>query len=231
MKVQSIFTRSGLCLLGLLGLTLFVSPVAAQVFDSGPSDSALFDNVINIPADSDIGFFSSIGGDGLTTQLNLSSGGSIVGFFEADSGSEVNINDGTVGDGFDANSGSEVNISGGSFGSSFSANSGSVVNICGGNFGFFVAFSGSVVSIRGGTLGLFSGSDSELIGGEFQLNNQAFSGSTITIGVGDIFTGTLADGSPFIFRRAPFSSFELQSNRISSTVVSLELIGLVISGK
>ena len=52
MKVQSIFTRSGLCLLGLLGLTLFVSPVTAQVFDSGPSDSALFDNVINIPADS-----------------------------------------------------------------------------------------------------------------------------------------------------------------------------------
>ena len=59
MKVQSIFTRSGLCLLGLLGLTLFVSPIAAQVFDSGPSDSALFDNVINIPSDPDIDNSSS----------------------------------------------------------------------------------------------------------------------------------------------------------------------------
>jgi len=78
------------CLLGLLGLTLIGSPLSAQVFDSGPSDSALFDDVINVPTDPDIADDASIGGDGLTTQLNVSDGGTIGSVFLANSGSEVN---------------------------------------------------------------------------------------------------------------------------------------------
>ena len=63
MNIQQIMTRSQLCLVGLLSLTLFATPVAAQVFDPGPSNSALFDRVINVPGD----FFggSFVGGTGL----------------------------------------------------------------------------------------------------------------------------------------------------------------------
>ena len=290
MNALPTITRVPLCLLGLFSLTLFVSPVAAQVFDAGPSDSALFDTVINIPTDPDFGDSVSIGGDGSTTQLNITDGGSIGDLFEADSGSELNISGGIVGFEFNANSDSEVNISGGfiqrfsaandgsvvnlsggliDFG--FNANSGSEVNISGGNIVmFFVARSGSVVNISGGNAGLFfdaeSGSevnisggfigngfdaesnsdvnisggsfgrgfralidsDVELIGGDFQLNGEAFTGSTISFGVGltdnadmsiptataallrnngDVFTGTLADGSAFIFSEADFDDF------------------------
>ena len=186
---------SPLSLLGLLGLTLFVSPVAAQVFDEGPSDPALFDTVISVPADPDIGDSQSIGGDGLSTQLNISDGGSVGDRFNANSGVELNIDGGNVGDFCNANSGSEVNISGGSVGFDFQSLSGSVVNISGGNTGTFFRAR--------------SGSDIELIGGEFQLNGAPFSDATISInfgtalvislGEGDAFTGTLADGSAFIF--------------------------------
>ena len=262
MKVQSIFTRSGLCLLGLLGLTLFVSPIAAQVFDSGPSDSALFDNVINIPSDPDIDNSSSIGGSGLTTQLNIFDGGSVGGgveaisgtevnvsggslsfFFDAESGSEINISGGDVGSGLDANSGSEVNISGGSIGNGFNANSGSEVNISGGCFDrLFEAFSGSQVNISGGSFEppfrANSGSDVELIGGEFRLNGAAFSGSTITLNADDVFTGTLADGSAFVFNsqesrsiRFPFDTLDTLSGVQLTQVAlpSLDLSPIVIS--
>ena len=77
MNIQQVIGRSSLCSLVLIGLTLFASPVAAQVFDSGPSDPALFDTVINVPTDPNIGADESIGGDGLTTQLNLSDGGDV----------------------------------------------------------------------------------------------------------------------------------------------------------
>jgi len=60
-----------------------------------------------------------------------------------------------------------------------------------------------VVNISGGTLGEnfenSSGSNVELIGGEFRINGEVYSGGTINSIDGDVFTGTLADGSPFIF--------------------------------
>jgi len=123
-----------LCLLGLLGLTLFASPVAAQVFDSGPSDSALFDNVVNIPSDPNIGNFQSIGGDGSTVQVNVTRGGAVGVSFDTNSGSELNINGGFLQSGFEANSGSEVNISAGIVGSFFDANPGSRINLFGTDF-------------------------------------------------------------------------------------------------
>ena len=36
-------------------------------------------------------------------------------------------------------------------------------------------------------------------GGEFQLNGEAFTESTVSLGAGDVFTGTLEDGSVFVF--------------------------------
>ena len=52
MKIQPITKRSLLSLLGLLGLTLFASPAAAQVA-AGPSDPSSFDTVIDLPVDVD----------------------------------------------------------------------------------------------------------------------------------------------------------------------------------
>jgi hypothetical protein len=186
MNLKQIISYAASC---LLGITLFASPVTAQVFDSGPSDSALFDNVINVPTDPNIDSSfdmpASIGDDGLTTQLNVSTGGSVGNYANVLSGGEVNINGGTVGDVFDARTGSEVNLDGGAIG-----------------FGF-TAYSGSRVTISGGTVGRGFrefGSNVELIGGEFQLNGAPFSGDSISVNnFGDTFTGTLADGSAFIF--------------------------------
>ena len=132
-------------------MTFVVSPETAQsqVFDPGPSDPALFTTVINLPPDPDIGAGESIGG---STQLNVSDGGRVQNDFTVNSGSEVNISDGSVGIRFRANEGSEVNISGGFVGSSFSARS--LVNISGGTLGiFFGANSGSEVNISGGSVG------------------------------------------------------------------------------
>ena len=138
--------------LSLLAIPTFAN---AQVNGSGPSDPALFDTVINLPPEPDIGDSQSIGGIfGQTTQVNVMDGGSVGTFFDANSGSEVNISGGAVGVGFDARSGSVVNISGGAVGGLFDACSGSEVNISGGTVGdAFDALSGSEVNISGGTMG------------------------------------------------------------------------------
>ena len=140
------------------------------------------------------------------SEVNISGG--IVGFgFDANSGSVVNISGGIVASRFNANFGSEVNISGGAVGGdsaqALDANSGSVVNISGGILGNeFNANEGSEVNISGGAVGPFnaaSGSDVELFGGEFRLNGEPFTDQTITLAEDDVFTGTLSDGSSFIF--------------------------------
>lgn len=226
MNIQRLITRSRLCLLGLLGLTLFSSPVTGQVFESGPSDPELFTLVFDSPPL--VGIFVSFG-NGLVQQnifdggliadreeasigneVNIF-GGSLGDDFDANFGSEVNVSRGTVGDNFDANSGSQINISGGSVGERFDANDGSEVNISGGVFGrFFNARSGSEVNISGGiftgsTLTAVSGSDVEVIGGDFKFNGIPFSEPTVTVSSGDTFSGTLADGSTIVFTRFLFS--------------------------
>ena len=191
MDMQQIITQFSLCLLGLLGLTLFASPVTAQVFDSGPSDSALFDNVINLPSDPNIGDERSVGGDGLTTQLNISRGGLVGSHFDANSGSEVNISVGAIGDFFDARTGSEVNISGGTVGDGFRAFADSVVNIRGGRVGDnFHAFRDSNINLFGSNFVLDGVSLNDSL-----TNNVAF-----TIDDRDvILSGRLEDGLEFSF--------------------------------
>lgn len=71
----------------------------------------------------------------------------------------------------------------------------------------FNALPGSEVNISGGVFApdfrAKAGSDVELIGGEFQLNGRVFSDDSITLdtrgGSSQVFTGTLADGSTFVF--------------------------------
>jgi len=149
----------------------------AQVNGSGPSDSALFDTVINVPDDQDSisgGVGNASGVAVPTTQLNVRDGGavdSMANFFNANSGSEVNISGGTVSGRLDANSGSEVNISGGTVDDVFDAESGSMVNLMGTEF------------LLDGVL-----LDSLVAGEAFTINDR-----DVTL------SGLLADGTPFEF--------------------------------
>ena len=176
----------------------------------GVSDPALFDLVIDVPADTtSTSILAEIGEvAGETVQLNVAdggfvesnaeafagnevniSGGEIGGNFSALSGSEVNISGGVVGNFSNAESDSKVNISGGEVGVAFAAESGSEVNISGGELGRgFDANSGSVVNISGGVVGsefnANSGSEVNISGGEVGLQFEAFSGSEVNISGG-----------------------------------------------
>ena len=102
----------------MLGFTLFASPVAAQVFNAGPSSESLFDVVINARTDSDIvsnfGSPASIGSDGLTTKLNFFDTVSVGDFATVSSGTEIIFGRGSsIGDSFTANPGSELIVDGG----------------------------------------------------------------------------------------------------------------------
>jgi len=151
------------------------------------------------------------------------SGGTIGPFMKAYAGSDVHISGGTVDDGLRAFSGSQIHVSGGETGDFFFALEGSTVTISGGSVGgTFVAGSGSEVSISGGHIGrefaasggadvdisgatfrrraqISAGSDVTFVGGEFMLNGTATPDLAGGLGDEDIFTGTLADGSVFIF--------------------------------
>lgn len=116
-----------IALVGLLAL-----PAAAQVFGPGPSNSALFDTVINLPPAPNIGSGQSIGGDGQTTQVNLGDGGFINSSFDVLSGGELNVSGGRINSSLDVRSGGELNISGGLIGFTGQAFSGSQVTITGG---------------------------------------------------------------------------------------------------
>ncbi len=140
---------------------------------------------------------------------------------------QVNVSGGTFGSRFGAFDGSAVNITGGSFGAQFYAGAGSHMNISGpfvsaATFGDFEAGSGSNVTISSGLFsptfvadvgsnvaisgGSFAtgfsaptGANVGVSGGEFRLNGAPFAGSTVNLGATDVLSGTLADGSPFIF--------------------------------
>ena len=101
---------------------------------SAIASAQVFDTVINVPPDPDISDFQSAGGDGLTTQLNVSEGGTIGEGFWALAGSAVNISGGTIGDFFSARMDSVVNISGCTLSFEFEARAGSAVNLFGSDF-------------------------------------------------------------------------------------------------
>ena len=202
-----LYVRPAITTAGLLAAMFCALPAAAQTVINVPPSSVDFDTPI-----------------GLNTTLNVFDGG-VIDFLTAMSGSTVNISGGSVGRvRFTALADSAVNISGGSVGGTFTALSGSAVTISGGSVGTsFTAFSGSTVNISGGSFGIGftaeAGSDVELIGGAFKLNGADFAGSIITLQTDDVFTGTLQDGSPFIFYTG-FSGGD-QLNNVELTEVPL----------
>lgn len=150
------------------------------------------------------------------------SGSRVDAFSNAYAGTTINLTGGEWGSFSDAHSGSIVNVIGGTLNGFFEARAGSTINL---NLGVvddnFTALAGSTVDVAGGAIGhnfnIQAGSDAELFGGEFRLNGDEFTGSTLTVGDDDVFTGTLVDGSAFIFA----------GNR-SDDIVGLELIRVSI---
>lgn len=185
-----------------LGIWIALSlPTLAQVFDPGPSDPALFDTVINLPADPNIGDGGAI--DNLT-QLNVADGGSVGVDFTANTGSEVNVlGGGVIAPGFEAAFGSEVNIVGGAVGRSFDAQPNSLVRLSAGTVG--------------PDFNVIAGSELEVIGGEFRLNGEEFASSVLTLNPDDIFSGVLTDGSVFAF--SPIAGDLLIAETITSAPV------------
>ena len=120
---------------------------------------------------------------------------------------EVNITGGRIGQNFVASCGSNVSIHGGVIDGHFQGNPGSNISVTGAAFHTRNCFSihqNSIVTISGGSFGTDfeanPGSQVELIGGEFLLNNSPFLDTSITLNEGnDVFSGTLSDGSTFIF--------------------------------
>ena len=203
------FAYSSIITAGLLMAMSCVLPAAAQ------------QTVINVPPSFISPESSPIGPN---TTLNVFDGGEVR-FVNALSGSIVNISGGSVGS-IAAFVDSTVKISGGNVGDGFIAGPGSAVNISGGSVGAtFTAFSDSTVEISGGSFGIDfnaeAGSDVELIGGAFKLNGANFSSSTITLQAGDVFTGTLQDGSLFIFFNNGTSGDFDQLNNVMLTEVAL----------
>lgn len=165
----------------------FSADTSAQVFDLGPSDSALFTTIFDVPGDV---LPQLIGNNGIPTQVNVISGGT-VGDNVTASGVEVNISGGNVGDGFGAARFSEVNISGGTVGDNFAGGvDGGVINISGGALGDgFVASSGSTVNLFG----------SNFVLDDFLLDDLVL-GEAFTIFDRDVaLSGLLSDGSAFSF--------------------------------
>ena len=152
-----------------------IDSLVINEIDPNISTSLLFDTVINLPDDPNIGLLVEIGdaNGSTTTQLNVSDGGSVGLGLTVFDGSEVNISGGTVDDFLIAVLGSEVNISGGDLGTVFGLND-SEINLFGSDF--FL---------------------NDLSLDETLLLDEAF---TIFDRDDDlILSGLLADGSPFSF--------------------------------
>ena len=161
--------------------------------DSTNVELNVFDGVVN---------FDFSANSGTTTNIF---GGSIGTSSEANSGSVVNVLGGMLGNNFDANQGSIVNISSGRVGFNFEAQNGSVINVSGGSVGNrFGAFAGSEVTVSGGTFGADFEAEPEsnvtFVGGEFLLNGVSPANpASVTLSGSDVLTGTLEDGSVFVF--------------------------------
>ncbi|TWT90945.1 hypothetical protein Mal64_13440 [Pseudobythopirellula maris] len=202
----------GVCLLlarSACGIILAMPLLAdAQTIPSG---------IINVPP-SQIGDNQSIGSN---TTVNILSGGSVGSGFTAgavdgnDTDVEVNIDGGEIGYGLVANGNSVVNLFDGQadtiyvksgarlnlFDGAATAvyvDSGGVFNLAGGGVSTIQMSSGSQVNISGGLIGdTRLNSAMTFLGGEFRFNGVPVGGGPLTIGSGDLLSGTLEDGGVF----------------------------------
>lgn len=186
----------------------------------GERGTALYDNTLNymgVVMNVNAGgrFSNCIDPDcGIVTnlQLNMYDGGSI--------SSILQMGDGTV-----------ANIHGGSLGRVI-AEDGSVLNLLGGNarYSLLSARQGSTLNVAAGgirNIDVAPGSDVTFVGGEFKLNGAEYTDPTISLAVGDVFSGTFQDGSVFIITPAPnlsYAEIKLQTATLPDTAASTYIV-------
>jgi hypothetical protein len=168
-------------------------------------------------------------------------GGQLGSNFEA-IGAQVTISGGSVGDAFDAFVGTTVNVSGGSMGQRFLVGTGSTVNVSGGTVGRALAVLSGTLNITGGTFGddflVYQGGHVSITGGEFRINGVLVDGiqtlgSSLSFNVpaGSLFSGILADGTPFAFTTLDNDTTNGNSgDRIDSGTLTLHAAALPAVG-
>lgn len=209
-------------------LNLSDQGVIGEKFLAGALDGSSSDVEVNISG-------GTVGDDLSATGSTINISGGTVGRIFPKSQSVVNITGGAVGGSFSfLGAGSIVNLSGGSFETRIWAQSGSILNVSGGSLGGgthnsrartgsivnmtggriqrdFVAENGSQFELRGGSVGtkfLAPGEGVVLFGGEFELNGLPYMDTHIKLNPQDVFSGTLADGSAFVFSPLAMDRFD-----------------------
>ena len=216
-----------------VALLLTLSLVAqGQVNGLGPSDPNLFDNVIDVPNDQP-SISGVIGGNGMSTQVNVSSGGTFEFPVEFNALSELNINNGT----FDlsssilAQSGGEVNVTGGTVNGMIVGSDNSFVNVSGGfvneistdRTAILNIFDGEVDEFRsnGGVVNISGG----IVGGDFfaRRRSEINNGGTLNISGGvvnnvDVNSGFLAELIPELnLSGGSLAAASIESGRLNIT--------------
>jgi hypothetical protein len=128
----------------------------------------------------------------------------------------VNISGAEIGYGFEAQTGSQVNILSGSVGDYFESED-SVINISGGSVGNFLWASNSPVHLSGGSIGHgVTAGEFHIYGGDFRVDGELIEGlssddssRTFELPRHAVLSGTLADGTPFAF-----TGLDLESDRL-----------------
>jgi hypothetical protein len=150
--------------------------------------------------------------DALNQAVVNISGGTVDSELSIGGGSIANVSGGDVGSSFDIGAGSSANVSGGRL-RGLEARTGSDVDLSGGRIDWIQTYSGAHVDIRGGAFGdnfyVYQGTDASMYGSGFEINGAPVAGLSqpgdeisVTIAANQVFTGTLADGTPFVFSPA-----------------------------
>ena len=164
-------------------------------FTPGPSDPALFDNVVNVTADTGDVAFERFGSLSENSQINLTDGGRI-GIDDFSSGilqttfsnTEVNISGGIIGNEFQISG--EINISGGVIGPGLDILTGPH-NISGGEIGDGFRSITAELNISGGAIGSTS-----IFGGSVNISGGTIGNlSTFNNPVIDVSGGVIGDGT------------------------------------
>lgn len=167
-------------------------------------------------------------GDARGGTVNIS-GGDLGSGFEALENSTVNIGGGEIASGFKARTGATVHVTGGNIAQNFEVYTGAIVNVSGGSLSELDIKSGGTALVTGGNIddlnttsaaevditggsfgdgfGISGSSISELHGLDFKVDGLPIVGldspgneASFSMASNTLFTGILADGTPFAFR-------------------------------
>jgi hypothetical protein len=213
---------------GSVGERLLLGPGTDGTISGGiVGDHFEMDGANVYMTDGSIGRFASA-----TNTLFLMSGGTVGEDFTTSNATDMDISGGVVGGGLQVDFDSYVVINGGIVGSNsrgMTVKSGGVAFPYGGRIYSLHVETGGTVEMGGGHFiaGMTAspGSNVAVFGGEFLLSGEVPSSRMFQVPLGEVLTGTLSDGSPFIFRGG--SEFRV----INSPLPPINPVPVVLDGE